>query len=144
GELVVGELVVGELVVGELVVGDLVVGDLVGELVVGELIVRDQMVGELLVKTGGSASGLQGLILHRDPQPFVDYVVSKLLVEEIRLKSHDDYKIIGPSIFASTHHIMTSTSTQNRPHSNVTIDEFAYFKQKGQSKSQCPNVPKQN
>ncbi|GJZ69748.1 putative ribonuclease H-like domain-containing protein [Tanacetum coccineum] len=53
---------------------------------------------------------------------------SKLLVEKVRLKSHDDKKIVGPSVFASTHCTMTSTHTQNSLHSKVVIDERAYFK----------------
>nr|GFA33807.1 Gag-Pol polyprotein [Tanacetum cinerariifolium] len=49
---------------------------------------------------------------------------------EVRLKSHDDMKIVGPSVFASMYRTMTSTSTKNRPHSKVAIYEYAYCKQK--------------
>ncbi|GKE12709.1 hypothetical protein Tco_1416260, partial [Tanacetum coccineum] len=60
---------------------------------------------------------MRGSILHRNPLPSVDSVVSELLAEEVRLKSHDDKKIVEPSVFASMYHITTSTGTENRPHS---------------------------
>nr|GEY49039.1 Gag-Pol polyprotein [Tanacetum cinerariifolium] len=44
--------------------------------------------------------GLRGSIMHHDPMSYVDNIVSELLVEEIRLKSHDDKKIVWPSVFA--------------------------------------------
>nr|GEU40489.1 hypothetical protein [Tanacetum cinerariifolium] len=65
----------------------------------------------------------------------VDHVVSELLVEEIRLNSHDDKKIFGPSIFASTHHTTTSTRTQNMPYSKLVLDECAYCKHNSHWKS---------
>nr|GEW05487.1 Gag-Pol polyprotein [Tanacetum cinerariifolium] len=44
-------------------------------------------------------------------------LVYELLAKKVRLKSHDDMKIVGPSVFASMYRNMTSTSTKNRPHS---------------------------
>ena len=47
--------------------------------------------------------GLRGTILHRNPLPSVDSVVSELLAEEIRLKSHtekDTPILTTPSVFA--------------------------------------------
>ncbi|GKB12549.1 gag-pol polyprotein [Tanacetum coccineum] len=97
---------------------------------------------QFLMELHKDFEGLRGSILHRNPLLFVDSVVSELLAEEVRLKSHDDKKIVEPSVFASMYHITTSTSTENRPHSKVAIDECSYCKQKGHWKSQCPNIPK--
>nr|GEU62507.1 probable WRKY transcription factor 40 [Tanacetum cinerariifolium] len=48
--------------------------------------------------------GLRGSIIHRDPLPSVDLVVSELCAEEIHLKSLDDQKIVtqGSSVFATS------------------------------------------
>nr|GEV12284.1 Gag-Pol polyprotein [Tanacetum cinerariifolium] len=83
--------------------------------------------------------GLRVSILHHNPLPSIDFVVSELLEEEARLKSYDGKKIVRPSVFTSTYRTTTSTSTQKMPYSKVVIDECAYCKQKGHWKSQCPN-----
>nr|GEV76396.1 Gag-Pol polyprotein [Tanacetum cinerariifolium] len=80
--------------------------------------------------------------VHDNPLPSIDSVVSELLAEEVRLKSHDDKKIVEPSVFASMCRTTTSTSIENRPHFKVAMDECSYCKQKGHWKSQCLNIPK--
>nr|GEY17620.1 hypothetical protein [Tanacetum cinerariifolium] len=54
---------------------------------------------------------------------FDPYVKQRDSQQEVRLKSHDDMKIVGPSVFASMYRTMTSTSTKNRPHSKF-VDVF--------------------
>ncbi|PWA71849.1 hypothetical protein CTI12_AA263730 [Artemisia annua] len=86
--------------------------------------------------------GLRGSILHRDPLPSVDSVVSELLVEEIRLKSLDDQKIVaqqGSSVFAAS---QRSSNGIQKGHWKSPINECAYCKQKGHWKSDCPSIPK--
>ncbi|GKC03110.1 gag-pol polyprotein [Tanacetum coccineum] len=50
---------------------------------------------QLALTEPATLSRLRGSILHCEPLPSVDSVVSELLVEEIRLKSLDDQKIKG-------------------------------------------------
>ncbi|PWA79125.1 hypothetical protein CTI12_AA209230 [Artemisia annua] len=85
--------------------------------------------------------GLRGPILHRDPLPSVDSVVSELLAEEIRLKSLDDQKIVtqqGSSVFAASQRF--SNGIIKKP--IIPADECAYCRQKGHWKSDCPFKPK--
>ncbi|GKF45154.1 hypothetical protein Tco_0131706, partial [Tanacetum coccineum] len=81
-----------------------------------------QRLVQFLMALRNDFEGLRGSILHRNPLPSVDSVVSELLAEEVRLKSHDDIKIVGPSVFASTYRTMISNGNENRPHSKVAID----------------------
>ncbi|PWA52684.1 hypothetical protein CTI12_AA256050 [Artemisia annua] len=86
--------------------------------------------------------GLRGSILHCDPLPSVDSVVSELLVEEICLKSLDDRKIVtqqGSSVFVAS---QRSLNGIQKGHWKSAIDECAYCKQKGHWKSVCPFKPK--
>ncbi|GJS33718.1 hypothetical protein Tco_0532100 [Tanacetum coccineum] len=76
----------------------------------------DQCLVQFLMALHHDFKGLRGLVMHLDPLPSVDSVMSDLLAEDILLKSYDDMKIIGPSVLASTHHTTTSYGTQNRPH----------------------------
>ncbi|PWA89615.1 hypothetical protein CTI12_AA109930 [Artemisia annua] len=66
---------------------------------------ESQRLVQFLMALRHDFEGLRGSILHRNPLPSVDSVVSELLVEEIRLKSLDDQKIVtqqGSSIFAAS------------------------------------------
>ncbi|GJU40569.1 uncharacterized mitochondrial protein-like protein [Tanacetum coccineum] len=70
---------------------------------------------------------LSSSILHRNPLPYVDSVVSELLAEEVSLISHDDKNIVGPSIFASTHHPTTSTSVGSISTPSVSLSDVYYI-----------------
>ncbi|GJV20314.1 hypothetical protein Tco_1369334 [Tanacetum coccineum] len=72
----------------------------------------DQCLVQFLMALHHDFKGLRGLVMHLDPLPSVDSVMSDLLAEDILLKSYDDMKIIGPSVLASTHHTTTSYGTQ--------------------------------
>nr|GEZ20682.1 hypothetical protein CTI12_AA063150 [Tanacetum cinerariifolium] len=66
---------------------------------------ESQRLVQFLMALRYNFEGLRGLILHREPLPPVDSVVSELLAEEIRLKSLDDQKIVtqqGSSIFVAS------------------------------------------
>ncbi|GJZ53892.1 probable WRKY transcription factor 40 [Tanacetum coccineum] len=83
--------------------------------------------------------GLRGSILHREPLPSVDSVVSELLAEEIRLKSLDDQNIVtqqGSPVFAASQWFLSGIIKK------PDVDECAYCRQKGHWKSQCPFKPK--
>ncbi|GJV26184.1 hypothetical protein Tco_1378879 [Tanacetum coccineum] len=56
---------------------------------------ESQRLVQFLMALRHDFEGLRGSILHREPLPSVDSVVSELLAEEIRLKSLDDHKIKG-------------------------------------------------
>ncbi|GJY40989.1 hypothetical protein Tco_0428259 [Tanacetum coccineum] len=51
---------------------------------------------QFLMALRNDFEGLRGSILHRNPLPSVDSVVSELLGEEVCLKSHDDKNIVEP------------------------------------------------
>ncbi|PWA75926.1 hypothetical protein CTI12_AA210260 [Artemisia annua] len=66
---------------------------------------ESQRLVQFLMALHHEFEGLRGSILHRDPLPSVDSLVSELLAEEIRLKSLDDQKIVaqqGSSVFAAS------------------------------------------
>ncbi|GKE49401.1 hypothetical protein Tco_1480659, partial [Tanacetum coccineum] len=66
---------------------------------------KSQRLVQFLMALRQDFEGLRGSILHREPLPSVDSVVSELLAEEIRLKTLDDQKIVtqkGSSVFAAS------------------------------------------
>ena len=48
----------------------------------------EQQLIQFLMALRSDFEGLRGSIMHRSPFPSIDSIVSELLVEEIRLKSH--------------------------------------------------------
>ncbi|GKD95542.1 hypothetical protein Tco_1379439 [Tanacetum coccineum] len=55
---------------------------------------ESQRLVQFLMTSRQDFEGLSRSILHREPLLYVDFVVSELLAEEIRLKSLDDQKIV--------------------------------------------------
>ena len=89
--------------------------------------------------------GLRGSILHRSPLPSVDYVVSELLAEEIRLQSYSEKGIFpasNPSVLAIPS--KSFSNHQNKSYTRVDFDECNLCKQKGYWKTQCPKLRHQN
>ncbi|KAK0583513.1 hypothetical protein LWI29_037703 [Acer saccharum] len=73
--------------------------------------------------------GLRGSILHRNPLPYVDLVVSELLAEEIRFKSQAGKGILSapnPSVLAVPSR--PPSNFENMPYSKVGIDEYSFCK----------------
>lgn len=99
---------------------------------------EEQRLVQFLMALRTDFEGLRGTILHRSPLPSVDSVVSELLVEEIRLKSHVDKGIIPitSSVFAAPQR--PQANHQSRSNSKVSQDECAFCKEKGHWKAQCP------
>ena len=80
--------------------------------------------------------GLRGSILHRSPLPSFDSVFSELLVEEIRLQSYSEKRIL----FASNPSVLVVPSKpfsnhQNKPYTRAGVDECSFCKQKGHWKA---------
>jgi hypothetical protein len=102
---------------------------------------EEQRLVQFLMALRDDFEGLRGGILHHNPLPNVDSVVSELLAEEIRLKSNSnlisDKGIISttPSVFAAPFH---KGKPQGRV--GVGIDECAFCKEKGHWKAQCPKL----
>ena len=72
---------------------------------------------------------LYEIILHRNPLPFVESMVSELLAEEICLKFQARKGILSTSVL-----IVLSRSPSNnqiKPYSRVAMDECSYCRQKG-------------
>jgi len=89
--------------------------------------------------------GLRGSILHHSPLPSIDYVVSELLAEEIRLQSYSEKRILSasnPSVLAILS--KSSSNHQNKPYTRVGFDECSFCKQKGHWTAQCPKLRQQN
>ncbi|XP_073056860.1 uncharacterized protein [Primulina eburnea] len=99
---------------------------------------EEQRLVQFLMALQNDFEGLRGTILHRNPLPSVDSVVSELLAEEIRLKSHIDTGTIltTPSVFAAPQR--PQANHQNRSNTKVSQDECAFCKEKGHWKAQCP------
>ncbi|XP_073063790.1 uncharacterized protein [Primulina eburnea] len=99
---------------------------------------EEQRLVQFLMALRNDFEGLRGTILHRNPLPSVDSVVSELLAEEIRLKSHVDKGTIPttPSVFAAPQR--PQSNHQNRSNTKVSQDECAFCKEKGHWKAQCP------
>ena len=73
--------------------------------------------------------GLRGSVLHCSPLLSVNSIVSKLLVEETRLKSHSEKGIIftkNPSMLAITS--KSSSNNKNRISTRVAFDECSFCK----------------
>jgi hypothetical protein len=67
------------------------------------LSVEQQRLVQFLTALRSDFEGLRGSILHRSPLPSVDFVVSELLAEEIRLQSYSEKGILSasnPSVLA--------------------------------------------
>ena len=80
--------------------------------------------------------GLKGFILHCSLFPFVDLVVSELLVEEIRLKSHSKKGILStPNPFMLAVPSKSSSNNQNMTYTWVAFDECSFCKKKGHWKA---------
>ncbi|XP_075489641.1 uncharacterized protein LOC142528475 [Primulina tabacum] len=82
---------------------------------------EEQRLLQFLMALRNDFEGLRGTILHRNPLPSVDSVVSELLAEEIRLKSHIDKGTIPitPSVFAAPQRPQAN-------HQNRTKMKWAY------------------
>ena len=81
---------------------------------------------------GNDFEGLRGSVLHGSPLPFIESVVSELLVEEIHLKSHSEKGIL----FALNPYVLVVPSkmplnSQNKTYTWVAFDECIFCKQKG-------------
>ncbi|GJY33914.1 hypothetical protein Tco_0418383 [Tanacetum coccineum] len=59
---------------------------------------ESQRLVQFLMTSRQDFEGLSRSILHREPLLYVDFVVSELLAEEIRLKSLDDQKIVTKQV----------------------------------------------
>jgi hypothetical protein len=82
--------------------------------------------------------GLRGSILHRSPLPSVDYVVSELLAEEIRLQSYSEKGILYVlNLFILVVSSKLFSNHQNKPYTRVDFDECSFCKHKGFWKAQC-------
>ncbi|RHN70428.1 putative transcription factor interactor and regulator CCHC(Zn) family [Medicago truncatula] len=89
--------------------------------------------------------GLRGGILHRTPLPNVESVVSELLAEEIRLKTHSTMSDKG--ILSTPSSVFAAAPVQRgKPQGRVGIgnDECAFCKEKGHWKAQCPKLGRAN
>ena len=106
---------------------------------------EEQRLVQLLMALRDDFKGLRGAIMHRNPLPSVNSVVSELLAEETRLKSqsnlHQEKGIIlnPPFVFAAPFH-------KGKPQGRAGIgsDECAFCKEKGHWKAQCPKLLKAN
>jgi hypothetical protein len=102
---------------------------------------EEQRLVQLLMALRDDFEGLRGSILHRTPLPKVDSVISELLAEETRLKSHSNLHpekgILSnpPSVFAAPFH-----NGKPRGRAEIGIDECAFCKEKGHWKAQCPKL----
>ena len=72
---------------------------------------------------------LYGIILHRNPLPFVESMVSELLAEEICLKFQVRKGILSTSVLIVLSR--SPSNNQNKPYSRVAMDESSYCRQKG-------------
>ena len=99
---------------------------------------EEQRLVQFLMALCSDFEGLKGSVLHRSTLPFVDSIVSELLAEETRLKSHSEKGII------STVPSKPSFNNQNRTSTRVAFDECSFCKHKGHWKVQCPKLRNQN
>ena len=75
---------------------------------------------------------LYGIILHRNPLPFVESMVSELLAKEICLKFQVRKGIVSIShTFVLMVPSRSPSNNQNKPYSRVAMDESSYCRQKG-------------
>ncbi|XP_031257396.1 uncharacterized protein LOC116115383 [Pistacia vera] len=107
----------------------------------GAYIVRreQQRLVQFLTALRSDFEGLRGSILHRSPLLSIDSIVSELLAEEIRLKSHSEKGIFStsnPSVLAIPSKPVFNN--QNKPYTRVAFDECSFCKQKGLWKGYKP------
>ena len=100
----------------------------------GAYIVRrqEQILVQFLMALHNDFDELRGSILHRTPLPFVDLLVSELLIEETRLKSHFEKGILStlnPSVLVVPS--KPPSNNQNRTSTRTALDECNFYKQKG-------------
>ena len=109
---------------------------------------EEQRLVQFLMALRSDFEGIRGNILHRNPHPPVDDVVSELLAEETRLKT-----LAGKGILAVPNHSVlavpsrsySSNQNQNRSFQKRTnSDECNFCKQKGHWKAQCPKLLNQS
>ncbi|KAK4478679.1 hypothetical protein RD792_014172 [Penstemon davidsonii] len=105
---------------------------------------EEQRLVQFLMALRNDFEGIRGSILHRSPLPSVDSVVSELLAEETRLKSHSGKGLL-PSPSASVLAVPSRPPANNRnqPYVPTAPDECRFCKKKGHWKSQCPVLMRQ-
>jgi len=73
--------------------------------------------------------GLGTSILHRSPLPFIDFVVSELLTEEIHLQSYSEKGILSTlNSSALAIPFKSFSNHQNKPYTRVVFDESNFYK----------------
>ncbi|KAK4485459.1 hypothetical protein RD792_008100 [Penstemon davidsonii] len=105
---------------------------------------EEQRLVQFFMALRNDFEGIRGSILHRSPLPSVDSVVSELLAEETRLKSHSGKGLL-PSPSASVLAVPSRPPANNRnqPYVPTAPDECRFCKKKGHWKSQCPVLMRQ-
>ena len=92
----------------------------------------EQRLVQFLIALYGDFEGVRDSVLHRFPLPSIDSVVSELLAEETRLKSHSEkgtLSTLNPSVLVVPS--KSSSNNQNRTCTRATFDECSFCKQKG-------------
>ena len=92
----------------------------------------EQRLVQFLIALRGDFEGVKGSVLHRSPLPSIDSVVSELLAEETRLKSHSEkgtLPTLNPSVLVVPS--KSSSNNQNRTSTRAAFDECSFCKQKG-------------
>jgi len=90
---------------------------------------EQQRLVQFLTALRSDFEGLRGSILYRSPLPSINYVVSELLTEEIRLQSYSKKGILSasnPSILAVPS--KPFSNYQNKPYTRVGFDECSFCK----------------
>ncbi|KAL5753750.1 hypothetical protein ACOSP7_021970 [Xanthoceras sorbifolium] len=102
---------------------------------------EEQRLVKFLMAPRDDFESLRGSILHRNPLPSVDSIVSELLAYEIRLKSQAGKGILPiPNQSVLVVQSRPYTSYENKPYLSVGFDECSFCRQKGHWKSQCPKL----
>lgn len=101
--------------------------------------IEEQRLVQFLVALRDDLESLRGNIVHRTSFPLVHSMVSKLLTEDIPLKSHIGMGVIPtPSVLAMPHR--TSSIPFVRSNARVADDGCSFCKQPGHWKAQCPKL----
>ena len=90
---------------------------------------EQQRLVQFLTALRSDFEGLRGSILYRSPLPSINYVVSELLTEEIRLQSYSKKGILSasnPSILAVPS--KPFSNYQNKPYTRVGFDDCSFCK----------------
>ena len=100
---------------------------------------------QFLMALDSDFEGLRGSILHRSPRISIDSIVSKLLAEELRLKSHSEKGILS----ALNPYVLVVPSksppkSQNSTYTWVVFDECSFCKKKVHWKTQCSKLRNKN